>query len=459
MNTMGTAVAAWTSFDEGDTSIRAARRPLNGEWLNSEEVSGTGAELALAIDSEGNAFALWPDEPTLGAHVLRIGMRPVGGEWSEPEDLSAEFNRRFQSYDLAVNAASGAIATWTWEREATIPKNGIQAAVRPPGGIWQDPEDISAAGEESGIPKLGFDADGNAIAVWGRKEASNEYFLQGSGYDFSGPRLNGLQIPATGAAGHPVNFSVSPFDVFSLGATTWTFGDGSPTTSGNAVSHVYAEPGKYSVTVSVADGSGNVSTQGATVSITDTVAPPAPRFLGTHPASPSASGTPRVHGHAEARSTVRLFEGSACAGQPIAAVDAAVFASPGIAVGVAEGVTASFSATATDAAGNTSACSAPISYTHSRPPSPQPPSPKCVVPRLAGKKLKVAKRKIRAAGCAVGQVTRPRARKHKKRRPLVVRSSRPSAGRTLPLGTEVDVFLKRKPKKSRRASAPRHGRR
>ena len=444
MNAAGEAVAAWAVSDEGDTSLRAATRPFNGDWSGPEEVSDTGAGLALAIDSDGNAFALWPTQPLLGAHVLQIGMRPVGGEWSEPEDLSAVFNRGFQSYDLAVSAASGAIATWTWEREATIPKNGIQAAVRPPGGSWQEPEDISAEGEEAGIPKLGLDADGNAIAVWGRKEASNEYFLEGSGYDFSGPQLNGLQIPAAGAAGHPVNFSVSPFDVFSLGATTWTFGDGSQAASGNAVSHVYGAPGKYSVVVSVADGSGNVSTQTATITVSDVTPPAPPQLLRTDPASPNESGAPRIHGDAEVGSTVRLYAGPTCTGQPVATVSAGALVSPGIAVVVAESVTATFSATATDASANTSACSAPISYTRLEPPL------NCTVPEVVGKKLRTAKRKIRAAGCAVGQVSRPRAKKGKKRGPLVVRSSKPRAGRTLPAGGEVDLVLRRQPKKARR---------
>lgn len=57
--------------------------------------------------------------------------------------------------------------------------------------------------------------------------------------------------------------------------------------------------------------------------------------------------------------------------------------------------------------------------------STPPPAPVCLVPKLLGKKLKVAKRKIRAAGCEVGRVGKP---KRKGPGPLVVKSSNPVAG-------------------------------
>jgi PASTA domain len=178
----------------------------------------------------------------------------------------------------------------------------------------------------------------------------------------------------------------------------------------------------------------------------DVVSPAVPRLTSTDPASPGSSGTPRVRGSAEAGSTVRLYSGSGCGGSPVATGSAAGLDSPGITVQVAEGATASFSATATDAAHNTSACSAPISYMHAKPES------RCVVPDVVGNKPKAAKRKIRAAGCEVGKVTGPRARKGRKHRPPVVKSSNPSAGTVLAAGSQVNLKLGLRPRKSRPAS-------
>ena len=72
------------------------------------------------------------------------------------------------------------------------------------------------------------------------------------------------------------------------------------------------------------------------------------------------------------------------------------------------------------------------------PPPPPPPPAVCVVPKLAGMKLKAAKKKIRAANCKVGKVRKPKGLKGKG---LVVKSSKPAAGATKPAGAKVHLKL------------------
>jgi hypothetical protein len=175
----------------------------------------------------------------------------------------------------------------------------------------------------------------------------------------------------------------------------------------------------------------------------DVVPPSAPQLTSTDPASPNSSGTPRIRGAAEAGSKVRVYAGPNCAGTPVATGSAAELGSPGLRVEVGEGVTAAFSATATDAAANTSACSATISYT--RPPHGDPPRPAgCIVPVLVGKKLARAKTALTAAGCKLGTVRKPKG-KGKGHRPLVVKSSNPAAGARS--DGSVDLRLGPKPRK------------
>jgi hypothetical protein len=168
-------------------------------------------------------------------------------------------------------------------------------------------------------------------------------------------------------------------------------------------------------------------------------------LTGTDPASPALSGTPRVRGVAEAGSTVKLYAGSSCAGTPLATASAAELGSPGIGVSVAEGTTATFSATATDAAGNTSSCSAPISYTRSH----LDPGVTCIIPKLAGKKLGRAKAALRKAHCSVGKVFKPRHKKGKRHGALVVKSSTPPEGTSLTAGSAVNLKLGHKHHKPR----------
>ncbi|HSS03908.1 MAG TPA: S8 family serine peptidase, partial [Solirubrobacterales bacterium] len=239
---------------------------------------------------------------------------------------------------------------------------------------------------------------------------------------------------------------------------------GSPVASGSATqlagSGIAVTVGVDTTTqfsVTATDLAPHTSACSAPISYTensDLVAPSPPQLIGTDPASPGVSGAPRILGAAEAGSAVHVYTGLACAGSPVATGSAAGLGSPGIPVQVAEGVTAVFSATATDSSANTSACSAPISYTRLKVTTnggggDGGPNPACVVPKLAGKTLARAKAALTTAACKLGTVRKPRPRKGKPPRPLVVKSSTPVAG-ARPADGKVNLTLGPKPRKAHR---------
>jgi hypothetical protein len=344
MNEAGEAVAVWTRLDGIDT-IQAATRPADGDWTAPDDLSNASqnaGEPGVAIDEAGEAVAVWGRFD--GSNfIAQAAVRPAGGEWGEPDELSTP-GQSAVSPVVAMNVAVGAVAMWYRDNGANF---RVQATVRPPGGEWPKPDTLSAAGEGAAFPEVALDAAGNAFAVFGRNGAGGPA-VQATGYDFVAPRLSDLRIPATGTVGEPVIFGVSSFDVFPF-ATSWTFGDGG-SGAGNTVSHVYTAPGAYPVTVSAVDGGGNTSTQIGAIAITAA--------------------------------------------------------------------------------------------------TPKPPPLACTVPKLVGKKLARAKAALRAADCKVGKVQRPK-RKGKRRRPLVVKSSSPAAGAQPADGT-VDLRLGPKPRKARR---------
>jgi len=106
------------------------------------------------------------------------------------------------------------------------------------------------------------------------------------------------------------------------------------------------------------DAAGNVSacSSGLTY-VEDSIAPAAPTVSSTSPASGANNNSPKVIGTAAAETTVKVYPTASCTGSPLATGTAAAFASPGIAVSVSDNTTTTFKATATDAAGNASACS------------------------------------------------------------------------------------------------------
>ena len=75
------------------------------------------------------------------------------------------------------------------------------------------------------------------------------------------------------------------------------------------------------------------------------------------PDSPANDNDPEIKGDAEAGSTVDLYTDVNCTSAVAATGSATDFNAPGLSVNVADDSTTTFYATATDAAGNTSACS------------------------------------------------------------------------------------------------------
>jgi PKD domain-containing protein len=346
MNDAGEAVAVWTRLD-GDDIVQAAVRPAGeDDWGEPDDLSDAGqdaGEPAVAMNDAGEAVAIWR-RSNGSKDIAQAAALPADGDWEEPEDLSNSSQSAMSPVVAMSDVAGGAVAMW-YRSDGTDLR--VQAVVRSTDGNWSSPDTLSAAGENAGFPKVSIDASGNAFAVFGRN-GDDGPFVQATGYDFVGPQVRNLQIPATGTVGEPVFFAVSPFDVFPLGATIWMFGDGSQAASGNAVSHVYSAPGAYSVTVSAFDASGNASTQAGAI-----------------------------------------------------------------------------------AAG-------PV----------KPPPPACAVPKLVGKKLAQAKAALTAANCKLGTVRKPK-RQGKRRRVLVVKSSNPAAGARSADGM-VDLRLGPKPRKARR---------
>jgi Divergent InlB B-repeat domain/PASTA domain len=72
---------------------------------------------------------------------------------------------------------------------------------------------------------------------------------------------------------------------------------------------------------------------------------------------------------------------------------------------------------------------------------------RCLVPKLGGKTLKRAKAALKAAGCSLGKLTRP---KRSKGKALRVRSSSPPAGTALAAGAKVGLRLGAKPRAKKR---------
>ena len=443
------AVAIWTTFDSGDRIVQGAVRSADGEWSEPDDLSEAGQLVTpleapdVAIDAAGNAIAVWK---LLGTnHIVQAAARPAGGDWEEPDDLSAPGQEAGEP-DVAINGAGEAVAVWT-RLDGT---DTIQAAARPAGGDWEEPDDLSDASQTAGEPGVAIDEAGDAVAVWSRYNGSN-FIIQAAARPAGGEwgEPNELSTAGQNAVSPVVAMNVAVGAVamwyrddganFRVQATVrppdgdWpkpdtlsAAGEGAafPEVALDAAGNAFAVFGRNGVGGPVAQAIGYdfaaPRLSDLRIPATGTVGEPVTFGVSSFDVVPFATSWTFGDG------------GSGAKGNTVTHV----YTTPGVYPVMVSAV---------DGGGNTSTQLGAIAITA----APKPPPPTCTVPQLVGRKLKAAKRKIRAAGCKVGTVTKPKGHKGKRRRVLVVKSSSPAAGARPADGT-VDLRLGPKPRKARR---------
>jgi hypothetical protein len=115
----------------------------------------------------------------------------------------------------------------------------------------------------------------------------------------------------------------------------------------------------------VTDEAGNVSacSTDAITYVEDSTAPAPPDLAATNPVGPANDNNPEILGQAEVGSTVNIFLTPDCSGAPLVSASQSDFALSGLTVPVVDDSVTVIYATATDAAGNESACTIdPVTY-------------------------------------------------------------------------------------------------
>ncbi|QBX54465.1 PKD domain-containing protein [Nocardioides seonyuensis] len=215
----GNAVAVWERSNGTHTIIQTATRTA-GAWSGSTDVSTAGQNAYLpqvAVDPAGNATVMW--YRSNGAHtVIQAATRPVGGVWPAPTDVSVAGQN---AYGPRLVIDSAGTVTAVWRRNNGV-HNVIQSAVRPAGGSWSAPADLSAAGQSANTPRLAVDGQGGVTVVWYRWNGSH-YLVQA------------VSRPAGGTWS-------SPTDLTALGGSAWD-PEVAVDTAGNATAVWYRSDG------------------------------------------------------------------------------------------------------------------------------------------------------------------------------------------------------------------------
>ena len=283
----GNAMVIWRQYDNSDASwhIRSAYRSADedsggrsDDWSVADDIFGGAQSVRnpkVDADGKGNAVAVWSADSAddgISSSIYAVA-RAAGRSWDEPT-LVATLDEGGTDPDLrlAVNAAGDATVVWVGQDDSGS-GYGIYSATRSAGsdpdgdrGGWSEPVVVDGGmSSDPGTAGIAIDGEGNSVAAWA--EGTGAPVIQAAAYDVAGPRIDEVNIPATGTVGVPINFSASSFDVWSgIGGTTWSFGAGKQAT-GPSVSHTYTSPGSYQVQVEAADMVGNASTETRTIAI------------------------------------------------------------------------------------------------------------------------------------------------------------------------------------------------
>ena len=170
VDAQGGLYVLWIDLRNGNRDVYFAARSAAGSWNSAERVNDD-ATLAdqrhpsLAVDSAGNAYAVWQDSRN-GDDDVYFAFRPADGAWSANSRVNHDAGVAGQAKpDIAVDGQGNGYVAWS--RNTTVGRI-IEFAFRPQGGSWGAAELVSGSG--AGVfydePAIAADSAGNAALAW-----------------------------------------------------------------------------------------------------------------------------------------------------------------------------------------------------------------------------------------------------------------------------------------------------
>jgi RTX calcium-binding nonapeptide repeat (4 copies) len=159
----GDVVAIWREVDGDTSAIRAAFRPAGESWRSAQRISTPALATEsprVAMDKAGNAVAVWQRSSGHDS-VVQAAIRPAGGAWSRPEDLSGPGEVAFNA-DVAAKAGQ-MTAVWTVLRER---RTVVESSSRMVAGSWAPVQTISPPVGNTSAAVVAVDDHGAAVASW-----------------------------------------------------------------------------------------------------------------------------------------------------------------------------------------------------------------------------------------------------------------------------------------------------
>ena len=273
MDPAGRSTVVWV-YDTGTEQHVQSRTltPEGAAGAGIDEVSDPGQDGSspdLALDPANNAVVVFGACPVpSGDCAVKAATRPSGGSFGDVQTISAAGENSLMPKVVidAAGVASAVFSPFTSDARILLTR-------RPAGGSFGSVESISPAGGSAITPDAAVDDEGNVLSAWTFRSdaAGNPFTTQLSVYDVGAPTLSAVSVPSAGAAGQGVGMAAAASDRWSPVNAAWNFGDGT-TATGSAVTHVFGAGGAFNVLFTATDAVGNATS--ATRPIVISPAPP-----------------------------------------------------------------------------------------------------------------------------------------------------------------------------------------
>ncbi len=166
------ALVVWQQYDDTNRSIWANRYVAGAGWGAAELIETDNAGYAnspqIAVDSNGNALAVWRQSDGTRDNIW-ANRYVVGAGWGSAELIETD-NGDAQSPQIAVDSNGNALAVW---QQFDGARDNIWANRYVAGAGWGAAELIETdnAGRAE-YPQIAIDSSGNALAVWYQYDGS-----------------------------------------------------------------------------------------------------------------------------------------------------------------------------------------------------------------------------------------------------------------------------------------------
>ncbi|WP_257450792.1 Ig-like domain-containing protein [Archangium lipolyticum] len=168
-------------------------------WQPPREVRPTrpGLQPDVALDGQGQALAVWVQGTSSGAFRPFASRSVAYAGWEPARELDTVHPGDAEHPAVAVNESGFGVAVWELHDGAQV---DLYAAEYTPGTGWSEPRLLESGAGPVSAPRVGVDAQGNALVVWRQSDGTEDSLwatrrVQGGGW--SSPLLLEAEAGAT----------------------------------------------------------------------------------------------------------------------------------------------------------------------------------------------------------------------------------------------------------------------